>query len=146
MSRLVRLASRPRPSCCQSYHPVGRTPMPGHARYSRNHHRECGLPRRGAPPMSGLLTVKAQVDDGAVVTVRGRDAWALLQLKASNQSGCTPIEHPGPRWSGYVHKLRKLGIVIETLREAHGGPFSGQHARYVLRSLITIVEKEGGKP
>src|ERR1700687_3438433 len=25
---------------------------------------------------------------------------------------CTPIDHPGPRWSGYVHKLRKAGIVI----------------------------------
>jgi hypothetical protein len=46
----------------------------------------------------------------------------------------------------YVHKLRQLGIVIETIREAHGGPFSGQHARYVLRSLVTILEKEGGKP
>jgi hypothetical protein len=24
-------------------------------------------------------------------------------------------------------------------------PFAGQHARYVLRSLITILEKKGGK-
>ena len=37
------------------------------------------------------------------------------------------------------------GIVIETIRETHGGPFAGQHARYVLRSLITILEKKGGK-
>ena len=96
--------------------------------------------------MSAILTVKAKVDGGPVVTVRGRDAWALLELKASNENGCTPIEHPGPRWSGYVHKLRRAGFVIETIREAHGGPCSGQHARYVLWSPITILEKEGGKP
>jgi Winged helix domain len=93
-----------------------------------------------------ILIVKAQIGDtGPVVTVRGRDAWALLELKAANDNGCTPIDQPGPRWSGYVHKLRKAGIVIETIREAHGGPFSGQHARYVLRSLITILEEKGGK-
>jgi hypothetical protein len=92
-----------------------------------------------------ILTIKAQVKGGKVIVVRGRDAWALLELKATNDNGCTPIDHPGPRWSGYVHKLRKAGLVIETIREAHGGPFSGQHARYVLRSLVTILEKEGGK-
>jgi hypothetical protein len=93
-----------------------------------------------------MLIVKAQIGEtGPVVTVRGRDAWALLELTAANDNGCTPIDHPGPRWSGYVHKLRKAGIVIETIREAHGGPFSGQHARYVLRSLVTILKKEGGK-
>jgi hypothetical protein len=41
--------------------------------------------------------------------VLGRGAWALLELKAANDNGCTPIDHPGPRWSGYVHKLRKVG-------------------------------------
>lgn len=93
-----------------------------------------------------ILIVKAQIGEaGPVVTVRGRDAWALLELKAANDNGCTPIDHPGPRWSGYVHKLRKAGIIIETIREMHGGPFAGQHARYVLRSLITILEKKGGK-
>jgi hypothetical protein len=95
--------------------------------------------------MDCMLTVKAQVDGGRIVVVRGRDAWALLELKAANDNGCTPIDHPGPRWSGYVHKLRKAGIVIETIREKHAGPFSGEHARYVLRSLITILEKKGGK-
>jgi hypothetical protein len=92
-----------------------------------------------------ILTVKPQVNGGQVITVRGRDAWALLELKAANENGCTPIDHPGPRWSGYVHNLRKAGIVVETIREAHVGPFSGQHARYVPRSLVTILEKEGGK-
>jgi hypothetical protein len=94
-----------------------------------------------------MLTVKAKLgEDGPEVTLRGRDAWALLALKAANQIGCTTIDNPGRRWSNYVHKLRKAGIDIETIREAHGGPFSGQRARYVLRSLITILEKQGGKP
>ena len=44
------------------------------------------------------------------------------------------------RWSGYVYKLRKAGIVIETIRTL--APAS---ARYVLRSLITMLEEKGGK-
>jgi hypothetical protein len=87
-----------------------------------------------------ILTVKARIG-GEIVTVRGGDAWALLELKAANDNGCTPLDHPGPRWSGYVHKLRKAGIIIETVCEKHGGPFAGQYARYVLRSLIIILEK-----
>jgi hypothetical protein len=93
-----------------------------------------------------ILIVKAQIGDtGPVVTVRGRDAWALLELKAANDGGCTPIDNPGPRWSGYVHKLRKAGLEIETIWEAHGGPFAGEHARYVLRSPVTILENEEAK-
>ena len=95
---------------------------------------------------SQILTVTAQLATGKVIVVRGRDAWALLELVNANDNGCTPINHPGPRWSGYIHKLRKAGIIVETIREKHGGHFSGEHARYVLRSLITILEKNGGKP
>ena len=76
-----------------------------------------------------MLVLKVQIGTGGpVVTVRGRDAWALLKLKAANDNGCTPIDHPGPRWSGYVYKLRKAGIDIETIRERHGGHFAGEHA------------------
>ena len=95
--------------------------------------------------MNCILTLTVQIDGGNVVTVRGRDAWALQELQAANDNGCTPIDHPGPRWSGYVHKLRKVGIVIETIPERHGGPFSGQHARYVLRSVVVVLGMEGGK-
>ena len=45
-------------------------------------------------------------DRRPVVTVRGPDAWALLKLKAADDNGCAPVDHPGPRWSGYVHKLQ----------------------------------------
>lgn len=93
-----------------------------------------------------ILMVRAQIGaTGPVVTVRGRDAWALLELTAANDNGCTPIDNPGPRWSSYVHKLRKAGVVIETIREAHDAPFAGEHARYVLRSPITVLEKSGGE-
>lgn len=78
---------------------------------------------------------------GAVttVTVGGRDRWALECLMAAGHDGCTPIDTPGPRWSGYVFNLRKLGIEIETITESHDGPFSGAHGRYVLRSTVTRV-------
>ena len=58
------------------------------------------------------LSICVRIDDGdgPVVVVRGREAWALLALIAAGEQGCTPIDHPGPRWSGYVHDLRKLGI------------------------------------
>ena len=90
------------------------------------------------------LTLKIRIGgNGPAFILRGRAVWALQQLRAANDNGCTPIDHPGPRWSGYVHKLRKAGIVVETIRERHGGPFAGEHARYVLRTEITILEIAG---
>lgn len=80
--------------------------------------------------------------DGAYVRLTGRVAWALSQLLQAGEKGVTPIDTPGPRWSGYVHELRRLGIVVQTIHERHAGPFPGTHARYVLRSVVTI--REGG--
>jgi hypothetical protein len=73
-------------------------------------------------------------------TVSGRELWALDNLCKAGSAGCTPIEHPGPRWSGYVYDLRQMGIEIETIRERHGDPFPGHHGRYVLRSRVTKIE------
>lgn len=72
----------------------------------------------------------------------GRLRWALTRLAAAGVSGCTPISQPAPRWSGYIHELRALGVAIETLREKHGGDFPGHHGRYVLRCQV----REGGDP
>jgi len=77
----------------------------------------------------------------AQVTVSGRDRWALETLIAAGEMGCTPISTPGPRWSGYVHNLRKLGVTIETVTEAHDGPFAGTHARYVLKAFVARSEE-----
>jgi hypothetical protein len=71
----------------------------------------------------------------------GRDAWALAQLIGAGSEGCTPLTHVGPRWSGYVHKLRTVyGLNVETITEMHGGEFAGKHARYVLRSRVAFAD------
>lgn len=77
---------------------------------------------------------------GRRLTFIGRDAWALAALVAAGERGCTPIDHPGPRWSAYVHKLRRAGLDIETVHETHGGPYPGRHARYRLCGPLRIVE------
>jgi hypothetical protein len=87
-----------------------------------------------------LFTITDRPELGHLEAI-GRDAWALLNLLRLGVAGCTPIDTLGPRWSQYVHKLRKLGVDIETIDEPHGGPFPGILARYVLRSPITIEAK-----
>jgi hypothetical protein len=76
--------------------------------------------------------------EGKSISVIGREAWALDNLMRYGETGVTPTNAPGPRWAHYVFKLRSYGLVIETVREEHGGPFSGSHARYVLRTPVTI--------
>lgn len=82
--------------------------------------------------------------DGSPFTVSGRDAWALNELIKAGPKGCTPVDNPAMRWASYVHNLRsKYGLDIETIHEAHGGPFAGTHARYILRSDVRILETIG---
>ena len=73
----------------------------------------------------------------ARILVRGRDLWALESLRRAGPKGCTPIDHPGPRWSAYVFNLREAGVEIEKITELHSGDFPGHHARYVLLSTVT---------
>ena len=80
--------------------------------------------------------------DGQTFIVTGRSAWALLELVKAGPKGCTAIDNPGPRWSAYVHALRRdHGLAIETVHEPRLGPFPGNHARYVLRSTVEIVSR-----
>jgi len=83
-----------------------------------------------------------QLENSDVLGYSGRIAWALRALIAAGERGCTPIDTPGPRWSAYVHELRGDGIDIETIHERHAGPYPGRHARYVLRSQLTIQRRE----
>ncbi len=92
------------------------------------------------------LTISARIlPGGKPMTVVGRDAWALRNLVKAGEAGCTPIDHPGPRWSHYVFKLRGFGFLIETVNENHGGQFAGTHARYVLRSKVEILRESDGQ-
>ena len=87
-----------------------------------------------------VIEVIASVDGTPPQKFVGRVAWALHELVQAGAGGCTPITHPGPRWSDYVHKARKAGVLIETIDEGHGGAFAGTHARYRLASTVRVVE------
>jgi hypothetical protein len=79
------------------------------------------------------------------ITLVGRFAWCLEELNKAGPRGCTPIERPAPRWSHYVYRLRKdWGLAIETIHEAHGGPYSGHHARYVLHTPVVLADDDRG--
>lgn len=69
--------------------------------------------------------------------LKGRCRWALENLMKAGAAGCTPIDHPGPRWSAYRWTLvHEYGVEIETKHERHGPPFEGSHARYTLVSQV----------
>lgn len=88
------------------------------------------------------MIVYAVLDAGGTereMRFKGRDAWALDELIQADGEGCTPISHPGPRWSGYIYKLRRAGLDIATLHEAHDGPYRGHHGRYILRSRVRRI-------
>lgn len=87
------------------------------------------------------FTVHVQGQPPRVIHPKGRDRWALQQLMQAGAKGCTPITTPAPRWSAYVHNLRKAGVQIATLHEPHGGAFPGTHGRYVLQCDVV---QEGG--
>ena len=90
--------------------------------------------------MSDIRSISVRiVPDGTGRRFNGRLAWALHALIVAGETGCTPLDHPGPRWSGYVHRLRRAGLTIETCDERHARPYAGRHARYVLRSAVEIV-------
>lgn len=97
------------------------------------------LARKGAGMI--ISTSFRVISEGRTIAVKGRVTWALRCLMKAGKRGCTSIDHPGPRWASYTHKLRSLhGLVIETVKERHDGEFPGWHARYVLHSEVEEVE------
>lgn len=87
--------------------------------------------------MSSKITIR--LPDGRRQTFHGREAWTLRQLVNAGPSGITTLEQPAPRWSHYVFKLRKAGLVISTDRESHSGPYPGSHGRYRIETPVTII-------
>ncbi|NCP24764.1 MAG: hypothetical protein GW854_11555 [Erythrobacter sp.] len=72
--------------------------------------------------------------------VTGQVAKVLLALVQAGEAGITPLarETWSLRLSDHVRKLKnRHGLVIVTLWGRHE---DGRHARYVLRSTVTIIE------
>ena len=68
----------------------------------------------------------------------GRLGWTIAQLASAGARGVATVECPAPRWSAYVHDLRKRGIQIETEMEPHDGNYPGFHARYRLACDVQV--------
>ncbi len=66
----------------------------------------------------------------------------MRELVNSGTRGVTPIEVPGPLWSAYVFKLRRMGLDFETVHEGRSGTFPGRHARYVLHGAVYLIEAD----
>jgi hypothetical protein len=102
-------------------------------------------PKRGRIRRS-FIVHDGEGSDARTITLIGRVAWALGELIHAGDDGCTPLTTPGPRWSSYVFKLKRLhGLMIESITEQHGGDYSGKHARYVLRSRVEFADPAGAQ-
>ena len=66
---------------------------------------------------TAFTTIKIRLPDGSQQSFVGREAWTLRRLVEAGQIGVTTIDHPAPRWSHYVYKLRKAGLAISTDHE-----------------------------
>ncbi len=81
-----------------------------------------------------------RTDTGETLRLKGREAWTLAHLIGAGETGIIPLDRPAPRWSAYVHSLRKRGLEIDTIDEPHAGPYSGTHGRYVLRTSLAVLK------
>jgi hypothetical protein len=86
------------------------------------------------------IKIKIRLPDGSQQSFVGREAWTLRQLVNVGLRGVTTIDHPAPRWSHYIFKLRKSGLIISTDYEGHKGDFPGTHGRYRLETPVTVIE------
>ncbi len=86
-----------------------------------------------------VFTVTNPEQRAFTLHLKGRNCWAMKELLRAGSDGCTPINNPAPRWSAYIHNLRKFGVAIETITERHDGGYPGNHARYILQAQV-----EGG--
>jgi hypothetical protein len=84
--------------------------------------------------------VKIRLPNGSEQSFVGREAQTLRHLVDAGAIGLTTIDHPAPRWSHYIYKLRKAGLVISTDYESHKGDFPGTHGRYRLETRVTVIE------
>lgn len=86
------------------------------------------------------VSVKAGLPHRQPFTESGQVAKVLLALVHAGEAGITPLarETWSLRLSDHVRKLKnRYGLVIVALWGRHE---DGRHARYVLRSTVTIIE------
>jgi hypothetical protein len=88
------------------------------------------------PPVKSITV---SLDDRPITFIR-REAWMAHLLIERGEQGVTTLDTPGARLSQYVMKIRRQGVVIETIPVKHSGPYAGTHDRYVLRSPLSIVK------
>ena len=89
-----------------------------------------------------MSTLTIRQPGGLQQTFNGREAWALRRLVEAGPRGVTKIDHPAPRWSHYIYKLRRAGLNISTEYEGHKGDFPGTHGRYRLETPLEVVSAE----
>jgi hypothetical protein len=89
-----------------------------------------------------MSNIIIRMQSGSCLTLTGREAWTLRRLLEAGAAGVATIDHPAPRWSHYIFKLRRAGLAITTDYERHTGPFPGTHGRYRLETSVTIVAAE----
>lgn len=101
---------------------------------------EPSLPYHLHQPPHKRLVVKGIGPDNQPFTETGQVAKVLLALVQAGEAGITPLarETWSLRLSDHVRKLKnRRGLTIVTLWGKHD---DGRHARYVLRSTVTIFE------
>jgi hypothetical protein len=112
--------------------------------------RGCLAGSAGSPEIAQLSAarqshewrIRLATGETRIVRLSGRPAWLMELLAEAASQGLTARDLPaGLRISGFVHRLRLAGVLIETETESHGGPFPGHHARY---RLGCRVERIGG--
>jgi hypothetical protein len=89
-----------------------------------------------------MSSITIRKECGSTQTFKGRDAWTLLHLINAGTDGLTTIDHPAPRWSHYIFRLRRAGLTITTDYEPHRGDYPGTHGRYRLETPVTVIEQE----
>ncbi len=97
----------------------------------------------GHSPDKGALTFSLS-PDGEPVTVDGREAQTLALLVTTAPRGFTSGEASPLGWarrtSAYIHKLRRLGLPIATVREKT--PDGATVARYTLAAPVVVKALE----
>ena len=85
-----------------------------------------------------------RVGDADIITVTGREAQTIAALVNAGSKGISSLDTFKAGWAvrlgAYIFDLRRMGVPIETTREAHDG---GNHARYRLTAPVTLITVSG---